>query len=399
MTRQLSRVALVLAMLLIVWQPLTFADDSTGDYTQQQIYQLGIHYYDVDTGGPASCTAGDDSLVGNDKVQQIMNYFVGQGLTAPQAAGLAGNIQSETAGTFDPSIVEGGGKSDTIPATGGYGLAQWTSPGRKQNLQAFATQEGLPVSSMKLQLDFIWHELSTSYNDSTLTPLKASTTVDDASDIILAHYETSQDYLDNGLGGRDGQARRHNSEVILASYGAPTDASTTSTATASSSDDTCGSGTGGGTATAGSGFVGNCVDGTQTPAHCGQCVAYVEYVLSKHADPSKGPYSVLTDQSGSDYHAAESVVPNLGKKGFTVNTTPAVHATFIIPASVLGNGVGHTGIVSQVNTNSSGTVTSIVIEESNWSPPDAEMYDTRTLTAAQIQSYQMKFAHTEVGWR
>jgi hypothetical protein len=54
------------------------------------------------------------------------------GMSAAQAAGVMGNMQSESAGTFNPFIIQGGGYS-TNPAaagSGGYGLVQWT-PGSK----------------------------------------------------------------------------------------------------------------------------------------------------------------------------------------------------------------------------------------------------------------------------
>jgi len=345
----------------------------------------------------ASCsTTGDESLVGSDKIQQIMNYFVGQGLTAPQAAGITGNLQSESAGTFDPSIVEGGGKSDTIPATGGYGLAQWTSAGRKQNLQDFATQEGLPVNSMKLQLDFIWHELTTSYKDSTLTPLKASTTVDDASNIILAHYETSQDYLDNGLNGRDGNARRHNSEVILASYGASTGSTDTSSDTAVSTTTGCGSGSNGSTtATAGSDMLGDpgqaavvATMGIHSPGDA-QCTDYVAYELAHHYKPFMNSSHGLPD--GID------VVPTLASRFHVkVDSTPAVHAVFS-QHSPSGNVHGHTGIVSGVTLNSDGSLKSFTIEEYNFN--NENHYGTRTVDASYIAQYSMTFAHTETDWQ
>jgi hypothetical protein len=83
---------------------------------------------------------------------QIMDYFVEKGLTPEQAAGIVGNMQRESG--LDPDARENGGSGP------GYGLVQW-SFGRRDNLEAYAREQGQPPSDLKTQLDFLWQELNT----------------------------------------------------------------------------------------------------------------------------------------------------------------------------------------------------------------------------------------------
>lgn len=360
---------------------------------------IGNEYY-VQPGDTDCSLAGDESLVGNDAVAKIMDYFVNKkGLSAPQAAGIVGNIQSETAGTFNPSIVQGGAHSNSPVVGKGYGLAQWTDSGRQKNLVAFANKESLPVNSMKAQLDFIWEELSTSYKTSSLEPLQTVTTPQEAAVIIMVNYEAPKDHDPHGPNAK---ARSQHAADALVAYGAGTDGNTPSDDTGLALGVGCLSGADT-AAVAGEGFIGNCAGkGSTAPIHCGQCVAYVEWALGAHADPSKGPYTSLTDQSGPLTYAAATVTKNLAAKGFTVNRTPAVHATFSMSGAsgALGNHWGHTGIVSKVNVDNSGNLVSIVVEQSNWSPSgNQELYNGDTvLTADQLKKYDTTYAHTEVGW-
>ena len=125
--------------------------------------------------GQCACTV----LNGSDNKAKIWNYLVGKSLSPQQIAGIMGNMQSESAGTWDPRIVEYGypnsrgeiskagqpsSLDDNIPpdvpgknGQPGYGIIQW-SGGRKRNLQAFSDSKGIPPNNLGLQLDFLWEE-------------------------------------------------------------------------------------------------------------------------------------------------------------------------------------------------------------------------------------------------
>lgn len=78
----------------------------------------------------------------------------------------------------------------------GYGLAQWTTSGRKQALLVFAnTYKGgqrVSIGNLNMQLDFLAKELKTSYK-STLVGLKSATSVLEASNIVLKKFERPRD--------------------------------------------------------------------------------------------------------------------------------------------------------------------------------------------------------------
>lgn len=99
-------------------------------------------------------------LAGNGNAEKIFNYFVGKGLKPFQAAGILGNIATESAGTFDPRIVQGGSKSDSPSSAGGggYGIVQFT-PGSKLNGIISAAKISGSPNELGTQLDAIWAQL------------------------------------------------------------------------------------------------------------------------------------------------------------------------------------------------------------------------------------------------
>lgn len=75
----------------------------------------------------------------------------------------------------------------------GYGMAQWTSQGRKQNLYNF--YKNVPFSSiggLDLALYMLQFELSGSYAP-TLAVLQSATDIATASDYVLIHFEAPKD--------------------------------------------------------------------------------------------------------------------------------------------------------------------------------------------------------------
>src|SRR5690606_28579908 len=100
------------------------------------------------TSGPAGTSStgsarptGASDLRGNDAAEQAFNYFIDKGLTPEQAAGIVGNLQSES-GVQPGRNQDGGG-----PA---FGIAQWEG-GRRTNLERFAAARGKPVDDLATQ--------------------------------------------------------------------------------------------------------------------------------------------------------------------------------------------------------------------------------------------------------
>lgn len=156
-----------------------------------------------------ACKAGASSnLVGSDNAEKTWNFLVGKGLTPEQAAGFMGNLQAE--GHFEPKLVEYGWKNsrgetsaagqpssldDAIPPNQnekgqpGYGIVQWTSPGRKQGLADKAAAMGLPPSDLGVQLEYLWDELQGPYKASVYDPILTMTTVAEVSKLVLYKFE------------------------------------------------------------------------------------------------------------------------------------------------------------------------------------------------------------------
>ncbi len=90
-----------------------------------------------------------------DNAQIAFNYFVSQGLSPVQAAGIVGNLQGESGrGLNTQTINPGDGRdgSDSI------GIAQWNST-RAQALKDYAASKGVPYTDLTTQLEFLHSEL------------------------------------------------------------------------------------------------------------------------------------------------------------------------------------------------------------------------------------------------
>jgi hypothetical protein len=157
-----------------------------------------------DAGGPQE-GLGESSAALNANDQTAFTYFVGKGLTTFQAAGIVGNLDQES--NMDPAAVQQGGP--------GRGIAQWSVGGRwdtdnGDNVLAYASQQGESSSSLQLQLEFIWYEL-TSFAGYGLAALRATTNVTDATVAFETDFE--------GCGECDQSTRISYAEAALAAYG------------------------------------------------------------------------------------------------------------------------------------------------------------------------------------
>jgi len=75
----------------------------------------------------------------------------------------------------------------------GYGLAQWTSSGRKKALYEYRGNKS--IGDLVMQLDFLYYELTHSYK-TVYHALKSARSIKDASDIVLTKYERPKDQSD-----------------------------------------------------------------------------------------------------------------------------------------------------------------------------------------------------------
>lgn len=160
------------------------------------------------------------ALTGNSNAEKSWNYLKSKGLNNFAIAGLLGNIYAEsgiipnrvevlclnrlkengkvyTDITYTEAVdTEKISKSEFLnPLPGkqyGYGLAQWTSPGRKQNLYDFAKSKNVSIGDLEMQLEFLCKELSESYK-TVFSTLKSAKSVREASDVVLKKFECPAD--------------------------------------------------------------------------------------------------------------------------------------------------------------------------------------------------------------
>ncbi|MDK2899485.1 MAG: hypothetical protein PWQ10_672 [Patescibacteria group bacterium] len=162
-----------------------------------------ILYYD-----PSDCvtTNGSLNLEGNEYVEKNLNYLVGKGLNIMQASAIAGNLQKEShnnpkvrQGDFDNGFPDGSATADSINTLvdnkTGFGIAQWTSRGRQQNLVDLAKSTNRTVIDQSLQLDYLWQELNGSYK-AGFDSFKQKQTLKEATEFFEEFFERSADGAD-----------------------------------------------------------------------------------------------------------------------------------------------------------------------------------------------------------
>lgn len=86
----------------------------------------------------------------------------------------------------------------------GFGLAQWTSPGRKERLYNLARQKGVSIADETMQLEHLIWELKNIYQN-VWNMLTTATSIKAASDYFLVHFEAP---ANTGEAVRKGRADR-----------------------------------------------------------------------------------------------------------------------------------------------------------------------------------------------
>ena len=172
------------------------------------------------------------ALNGNTNEEKIWNFLKAKIGNDYGAAGLMGNLYAEsglnpqnlenlcekrlkeagkvyctdTAYTLAVDIGEIGREEFLNPLPGrqyGYGLAQWTSAGRKGGLYDLVKSKGVSIGDLEAQLEYLEQELKNGYK-SVLSALKGATDVKTASDIVLIKFENPKDKSDSVKNKRAG---------------------------------------------------------------------------------------------------------------------------------------------------------------------------------------------------
>lgn len=146
--------------------------------------------------------------------KDIYEYLINKGLTHAGASGLMGNLFAES-GLKANNLQNNGNKHLTLTDDEfvamidndmysketfindkyGFGLAQWTYWTRKKNLYDYMKDRGLSIADTKGQLDFMLEELAGYRNIDAV--LRTTSSLKEASDIVLLQYEKPADQSDN----------------------------------------------------------------------------------------------------------------------------------------------------------------------------------------------------------
>lgn len=125
-----------------------------------------------------------------------LNYFIQQGWSPQQAAGIVGNLMQESG--LNPTVNPGdSGKS--------FGIAQWNG-NRLSALQQYADQQGGDWHDLNMQLGFIQNELGGSENKAGQA-LRAAQTIPDAT-AAFAGFERPQGWTPDNPQGANAYDKR-----------------------------------------------------------------------------------------------------------------------------------------------------------------------------------------------
>lgn len=171
-----------------------------------------------------------------DSEKRAYQRFIAAGMTPAGACGLIGNLEAESDGFYANRVeylclqrLQEHGKiytdesyteavdSGKIPCEEflhplpgkqyGYGLAQWTSPGRKSGLYLLKAKLGTSIGDEDMQLDYLLQELSEDYK-SVLQVLKKTASIREASDIVLKKFEQPANTSESVCAGRAARGQK-----------------------------------------------------------------------------------------------------------------------------------------------------------------------------------------------
>lgn len=135
-------------------------------------------------GGSSGTSGSPDNIDGLTPpvAREIVEYLVGKGLNTAAAIGVIANVKAESG--FDVGAVEKG------PPYEGRGICQW-SFGRRTAMISYVGADW--ANNLTGQLNFLWHELTTSYKSSVLEPLQGVPNTlagaQDAAEIFVRKFE------------------------------------------------------------------------------------------------------------------------------------------------------------------------------------------------------------------
>jgi hypothetical protein len=129
-------------------------------------------------GAVPTSPSGSADFSGSANAEKSFNYFVSQGYTKEQSAGLVGNLMQENR-ALDPNVAN---------SIGHKGIAQWDPKIRYPQLAAFAKSKGLDPNTLETQLQFVEQELRTGSGGLSKSNLQSTKTVEQAALLVRKQY-------------------------------------------------------------------------------------------------------------------------------------------------------------------------------------------------------------------
>lgn len=203
-----KRILPLFLLTVLIFEAVTqpaqvFAQAKATDSPQQFYADNGIIWYDKNAGKCTQKPDGSGAFIPKAEnpppekwPETVWAFLRSKELSPEQAAGVMGNIQQES--TYQGKVFNPFAEENPGSGTGGYGLAQWTGS-RRTDLANAATAAGVPMSSIYLQLEFLYTESAEKRMSKTIPGikewegLKQQTSVMNATVYFHDNFERSAD--------------------------------------------------------------------------------------------------------------------------------------------------------------------------------------------------------------
>jgi tail lysozyme len=189
----------IFSIAIIVCSPVVASAVTTA---QQRAFNIGAGYFNTEVGcgieaigttpgGGGSRTSGNADVYKNPHVRQAFIFLEKAGFSAPQAAGIVGNLMIESHPTIDPNAK--GDYRNGVPTS--FGIAQWhdgRGTAMKQWVSNWSAQHNDPDGWLSFygELNYLLNDLNTGYTSVRDHMLKATTAIQ-AADIWDREFERS----------------------------------------------------------------------------------------------------------------------------------------------------------------------------------------------------------------
>ena len=173
----------------------------------------------------AEARCGPAGLTGKGNEQKVFTFFVAAGYTKEQAAGVVGNMITES--SVEPALLQGDVPGKVTPASVavgsplGWGLVQWTPAWKLIKPARSAGADDATIESLEFQLGFLKDQLDGNGpvpEKVAGDALKAARTLDEATFAFGYHFERFAERAD--LDGPNWSRRKADARAVLDRYGA-----------------------------------------------------------------------------------------------------------------------------------------------------------------------------------